>query len=76
MRECILGNQILTYAILYAGARSFHFPIYYAPTGQTYQEHAGLKIVNQSANTSAVDPKWSYPGRILPYLFLAIFFRY
>jgi hypothetical protein len=45
-----------------AGARQFHFPIYYDPTGQLYQSHAGLAIVNQSANTTASDEKWSYPG--------------
>lgn len=46
-----------------AGARAFHFRIYYDPTGKLYQTHAGLAIVNQSANTTADDPKWAYPGK-------------
>ena len=49
-------------SVILAGARQFHFPIYYDPTGTLYQENAGLKIANQSANVSATDAKWTYPG--------------
>ena len=47
------------------GVRQYHFPIYYDPTGTNYTANAGLKIANQSANVSAQDPKWGYPGKIL-----------
>ena len=46
-----------------AGARQFHFPIYYDPHGTEYTENAGLKIANMSGNVSALDEKWTYPGQ-------------
>lgn len=47
------------------GVRQYHFPIYYDPMGTNYTSNSGLKIANQSANVSAEDPKWGYPGEIL-----------
>ena len=34
--------------------------------GTNYTANAGLKIANQSANVTADDPKWGYPGGFLP----------
>ena len=58
----VLVIHILKNSDVFSGVRQYHFPIYYDPAGTNYTSNAGLKIANQSANVSATDAKWTYPG--------------